>query len=165
MVQDPSRPYRVPCLQLTATPEWTFLLTPCSFHSAPSACLQLTATPEQALSVDHYINKTFYKTASLMANSCKAVAVLGEHSPTVCQAAWEYGRHLGLAFQVSTCRWNLLGMVWGRGTGCRSRKVVLCLGVLHAWQGGLDISEHRNYPRFCLAGVTIPQSNTSWATS
>ena len=64
--------------------------------------------------MDHYINKTFYKTASLMANSCKAVAVLGGHGPAVCQAAWEYGRHLGLAFQVSTCHWVLLGMVLGQ---------------------------------------------------
>eukprot|EP00891_Asterochloris_glomerata_P006715 jgi/Astpho2/6715/Aster-06736 len=68
-------------------------------HLVSGEILQLTATPEQALSVDHYISKTFYKTASLMANSCKAVAVLGGHGPAVCQAAWEYGRHLGLAFQ------------------------------------------------------------------
>ena len=67
--------------------------------------------------MDHYINKTFFKTASLMANSCKAVAVLGGHGPAVCQAAWEYGRHLGLAFQVST--WVLHEMVRASRAGCR----------------------------------------------
>lgn len=63
---------------------------------------QMTSQPEELLSIDHYIKKTFYKTASLMANSCKAVAILGGQPREDCQLAWEYGRHLGLAFQVST---------------------------------------------------------------
>ena len=62
---------------------------------------QMTSQPEELLSIDHYIKKTFYKTASLMANSCKAVAILGGQPRENCQLAWEYGRHLGLAFQVS----------------------------------------------------------------
>lgn len=61
----------------------------------------MTSEPEELLSIDHYIKKTFYKTASLMANSCKAVAILGNQPREDCQLAWEYGRHLGLAFQVS----------------------------------------------------------------
>lgn len=44
--------------------------------------VQLTADAEEAASLDHYMRKTYCKTASLMANSCKAVAVLGGHSPT-----------------------------------------------------------------------------------
>ena len=63
--------------------------------------LQMTSQPEELLSIDHYIKKTFYKTASLMANSCKAVAILGGQPRGDCELAWEYGRHLGLAFQVS----------------------------------------------------------------
>ena len=50
--------------------------------------------------MDHYMKKTFYKTASLMANSCKAVAILGGGSRDTAATAWEYGRNLGLAFQV-----------------------------------------------------------------
>ena len=50
--------------------------------------------------MDHYMKKTFYKTASLMANSCKAVAILGGGSRQTAATAWEYGRNLGLAFQV-----------------------------------------------------------------
>ena len=60
----------------------------------------MTSQPEELLSIDHYIKKTFYKTASLMANSCKAVAILGGQPREDCELAWEYGRHLGLAFQV-----------------------------------------------------------------
>ena len=62
--------------------------------------LQLTADADEAASMDHYMRKTYCKTASLMANSCKAVAVLGGHPPGDCQLAAEYGRHLGLAFQL-----------------------------------------------------------------
>lgn len=50
--------------------------------------------------MDHYMRKTYCKTASLMANSCRAVAVLGGHGAGDCGAAAEYGRHVGLAFQL-----------------------------------------------------------------
>lgn len=68
-------------------------------HLVSGEILQMTSEPEELLSIDHYIKKTFYKTASLMANSCKAVAILGNQPREDCQLAWEYGRHLGLAFQ------------------------------------------------------------------
>ena len=65
------------------------------------SALQMTSTEEDLLSLDHYVRKTFHKTASLMANSCKAIAILGGQDREVAQLAWEYGRHVGLAFQVS----------------------------------------------------------------
>lgn len=46
----------------------------------------------------YYLRKTFLKTASLMAHSSKAVAVLGGHQTDVCNHAFDYGRHL-----VSAC--------------------------------------------------------------
>jgi len=48
----------------------------------------------------HYIQKTYKKTAALIANSCKAVAYLSECDRSVQEAAYEYGKNLGLAFQV-----------------------------------------------------------------
>ena len=60
----------------------------------------MTSSEDDLMSLDHYIRKTFYKTASLMANSAKAIAILGGQSREVCELAWLYGRHLGLAFQV-----------------------------------------------------------------
>lgn len=58
--------------------------------------------------MDHYVKKTFYKTASLMANSCKAVAILGGGDRATSEMAWEYGRNLGLAFQVGLASSALL---------------------------------------------------------
>lgn len=50
--------------------------------------------------LDYYMTKNFYKTASLMANSCKSAAILGGYSNDVVVAAYNYGKHLGVAFQL-----------------------------------------------------------------
>merc|ERR1719223_2041464 len=47
-----------------------------------------------------YLRKNFYKTASLMANSCKSAAILGGYNDDVVAAAYRYGKHLGVAFQL-----------------------------------------------------------------
>ena len=69
-------------------------------HLVAGEILQMTAGPDDAGSMDHYMRKTYYKTASLVANSCKSVAVLSGCTPEEATAAWDYGRHLGLAFQL-----------------------------------------------------------------
>ncbi|MEY4520242.1 MAG: hypothetical protein RLZZ499_2842, partial [Cyanobacteriota bacterium] len=51
-------------------------------------------------SIDCYLDKTYYKTASLMANSAKAAAVLSDVSSDVAENLYNYGRNLGLAFQI-----------------------------------------------------------------
>jgi all-trans-nonaprenyl-diphosphate synthase len=53
-----------------------------------------------SLSIEAYLEKSYYKTASLIANSSKAAAVLSEVSDEIAQAMYGYGRHLGLAFQI-----------------------------------------------------------------
>lgn len=50
--------------------------------------------------LETYLEKSYFKTASLIANSAKAAGVLSEVSPTLCDHLYEYGRHLGLAFQI-----------------------------------------------------------------
>ena len=50
-----------------------------------------------------YLDKTFNKTASLMANSCKAVAILanqGRDHPHLEDMAFKYGQNIGIAFQL-----------------------------------------------------------------
>ncbi|KAH9091622.1 hypothetical protein Ae201684P_011166 [Aphanomyces euteiches] len=41
---------------------------------------------------EYYLRKNYYKTGSLMANSCKASLILGEHSERVCELGFAYGR-------------------------------------------------------------------------
>ena len=68
-------------------------------HLVAGEVMQMTANPESLSSMDHYVKKTYYKTASLIANSSKAIALLGGHGEESAQAAYEYGKNLGLAFQ------------------------------------------------------------------
>uniref|UniRef100_A0A914WFJ1 Decaprenyl diphosphate synthase subunit 1 n=1 Tax=Plectus sambesii TaxID=2011161 RepID=A0A914WFJ1_9BILA len=48
----------------------------------------------------HYMQKTYKKTASLFANSCKSVAVLAGCNENIQRTAFEYGKNLGMAFQL-----------------------------------------------------------------
>ena len=52
------------------------------------------------LSVETYLKKNYFKTASLMANSCKSAAILGNYSSEIVEAAYVYGKHVGVAFQL-----------------------------------------------------------------
>jgi all-trans-nonaprenyl-diphosphate synthase len=54
----------------------------------------------ESLSLDDYLQKSYYKTASLIANSSKAAGLLSDSSAEVAMNLYHYGRHLGLAFQI-----------------------------------------------------------------
>lgn len=55
---------------------------------------------ETDFSIKAYLDKSYYKTASLLANSAKAAGKLSEVSATTCEKLYLYGRNLGLAFQI-----------------------------------------------------------------
>ena len=55
---------------------------------------------DTTISIDDYIEKSFYKTASLIAASCKAATMLSNRSETEQKDFYLYGKHLGLAFQL-----------------------------------------------------------------
>lgn len=52
------------------------------------------------ITMEEYMDKSFYKTASLIAASCKSAAVFSGCDVDMKNAMFEYGRHMGLAFQV-----------------------------------------------------------------
>lgn len=51
-------------------------------------------------SIEAYLEKSYYKTASLFANSSKAVGILSGVSPKLAEDLYQFGRHFGLAFQI-----------------------------------------------------------------
>lgn len=55
---------------------------------------------DTSLSIEAYLDKSYYKTASLIANSCKSAGLLSSVSNEMAKNLYDYGRHLGLAFQV-----------------------------------------------------------------
>lgn len=48
----------------------------------------------------YYLQKTYLKTASLISKSCRAAALLGGADAATVDAAYMYGKNLGLAFQL-----------------------------------------------------------------
>ncbi|RCJ17262.1 solanesyl diphosphate synthase [Nostoc sp. ATCC 43529] len=55
---------------------------------------------DASISIETYLQKSYYKTASLIANSSKAAALLSEVSRETVEHMYSYGRHLGIAFQI-----------------------------------------------------------------
>ncbi|HEY9597890.1 MAG TPA: solanesyl diphosphate synthase [Cyanophyceae cyanobacterium] len=55
---------------------------------------------DTTLTIEAYLEKTYNKTASLIANSSKAAGVLSGVSSDVATNLYSYGRHIGLAFQI-----------------------------------------------------------------
>lgn len=50
--------------------------------------------------LEDYLIKSYYKTASLLAASTKGAAIFSEVDRSVCENMYEYGRNLGLSFQI-----------------------------------------------------------------
>nr|YP_009122194.1 prenyl transferase [Vertebrata lanosa]AJH65952.1 prenyl transferase [Vertebrata lanosa] len=61
---------------------------------------QGTKSFDNNISMDEYTEKSFYKTASLIACSCKATVLLSEFSVSRDKHFYLYGKHIGLAFQI-----------------------------------------------------------------
>ncbi|XP_052360900.1 decaprenyl-diphosphate synthase subunit 1 isoform X1 [Oncorhynchus keta] len=62
--------------------------------------MQLGSKENESERFKHYLEKSFKKTASLIANSCKAVSILVNSDPEVQEIAFQYGRNVGIAFQL-----------------------------------------------------------------
>ena len=55
---------------------------------------------DTTLSLEAYLDKSYYKTATLIANSSKAVGVLSNLPDDEAENLYQFGRHLGLAYQI-----------------------------------------------------------------
>lgn len=72
-------------------------------HLVRGEVMQMNQTSIQAgpqARLEYYLRKNYFKTGSLMANSCQSAALLGNYPPEWVQCAYRYGKHLGLAFQL-----------------------------------------------------------------
>ncbi len=94
------------------------LLSSVSEHLVKGEVMQMHATLKKEAGMrnafDVYLRKTYYKTGSLIANSCKGIALLGAYPDDVAQAAYKYGLHVGMAFQLVD---DMLGACGERGGG------------------------------------------------
>nr|QVY58323.1 prenyl transferase [Kappaphycus striatus] len=81
---------------------------------------QGTSNFDTKISIDDYIEKSFYKTASLIAASCKGSAMLSYSSESVQNKFYLYGKHLGLAFQIIDDILDIVGSHKTLGKPCGS---------------------------------------------
>ncbi len=55
---------------------------------------------DTTLTLEKYLQKSYFKTASLIANSAKAGVILSDAKQEIAEEIYHYGRNLGLAFQI-----------------------------------------------------------------
>ena len=94
---------------------------------------------EETLS--YYLQKTYLKSASLISKSCRAAALLGQHSPEVVEAAYSYGRNLGLAFQLldDMLDYTMSGEELGKPAGADLELGLATAPLLFAWKNNEDL--------------------------
>jgi hexaprenyl-diphosphate synthase len=81
------------CIELMAT---------CIANLVEAEFMKLQTTPQDDKKVfDDYLEKVYLKTGSLIAQSCKASAVLAGCSSNVTNITYNFGKHLGIASQVN----------------------------------------------------------------
>ena len=88
--------------------------------------------------INGYMNKSYFKTASLVANSCRATVLLGAHisdpleREELMRVAHSFGRHIGYAYQVCDLFWSLVGNGrWRKSSRCaQSHSLFVCVCVL-----------------------------------
>ena len=86
--------------------------------------------------ITYYLQKTYLKSASLISKSCRATALLGQCSPDVVDAAYLYGRNIGLAFQLvdDMLDYTISGEELGKPAGADLELGLATAPLLFAWR-------------------------------
>jgi len=84
----------------------------------------------------YYLQKTYLKTASLISKSCRAAALLGGADAHTVDAAYSYGRNLGLAFQLvdDMLDYTQSGADLGKPAGADLELGLATAPLLFAWK-------------------------------
>ena len=91
--------------------------------------------------IDYYMQKTYLKSASLISKSCRAAALLGEHSEDVVEAAYQYGKNLGLAFQLvdDMLDYTVSGVELGKPAGADLELGLATAPLIFAWKNNKEL--------------------------
>lgn len=89
----------------------------------------------------YYLQKTYLKTASLISKSCRAAALLGNADATTVDAAYSYGRNLGLAFQLvdDMLDYTRSGKDLGKPAGADLELGLATAPLLFAWKQNAEL--------------------------
>ncbi|KAK5693770.1 coq1 putative hexaprenyl diphosphate synthase [Elasticomyces elasticus] len=91
--------------------------------------------------ITYYLQKTYLKSASLISKSCRAAALLGDHSVEVVEAAYQYGKNLGLAFQLvdDMLDYTVSGQELGKPAGADLELGLATAPLLFAWKNNREL--------------------------
>lgn len=91
--------------------------------------------------LSYYLQKTYLKSASLISKSCRAAALLGQNSPEVVEAAYSYGRNLGLAFQLvdDMLDYTISAAELGKPAGADLELGLATAPLLFAWKNNQEL--------------------------
>ncbi|KAJ2257237.1 coq1 putative hexaprenyl diphosphate synthase [Coemansia sp. RSA 455] len=85
---------------------------------------------------NYYLEKTYLKTGSLIAKSCRSSAILSNSTDDIVEAAYIYGRNLGIAFQLidDLLDFTASATDLGKPVGADLELGLATAPVLYAWQ-------------------------------
>lgn len=89
----------------------------------------------------YYLQKTYLKTASLISKSCRAAAILGSSDAVTVEAAYSYGKNLGLAFQLvdDMLDYTVSGAQLGKPAGADLELGLATAPLLFAWKHNKEL--------------------------
>ncbi|KAL8693834.1 MAG: hypothetical protein Q9224_003682 [Gallowayella concinna] len=91
--------------------------------------------------LSYYLQKTYLKSASLISKSCRAAALLSHNTPEVVEAAYSYGKNLGLAFQLvdDMLDYTVSGAELGKPAGADLELGLATAPLLFAWKDNREL--------------------------
>lgn len=92
-------------------------------------------------SITYYLQKTYLKSASLISKSCRAAAILGGSDVATIDAAYEYGKNLGLAFQLvdDMLDYTISEAELGKPAGADLELGLATAPLLFAWKSNKEL--------------------------
>lgn len=91
--------------------------------------------------VTYYLQKTYLKSASLISKSCRAAALLGSTDIGTVDAAYAYGKNLGLAFQLvdDMLDYTISEKELGKPSGADLELGLATAPLLFAWKNNKEL--------------------------
>ena len=91
--------------------------------------------------ITYYLQKTYLKSASLISKSCRAAALLGSSDAGTVDAAYLYGKNLGLAFQLvdDMLDYTISEKELGKPAGADLELGLATAPLLFAWKSNTEL--------------------------
>ena len=126
---------------------------------------QLTAQRHIETSEERYLSIIGAKTAALFAAACRIAAVVAERSEAEERALDEYGRNLGIAFQLidDAIDYDSESLEMGKGKGDDFRDGKMTLPVILAYARGT--AEERQFWQDAIAGFCASEEDLAYAVT